>query len=228
MNWNLAAPVMLWGLVGMSIPVIIHLLSRRRATVIDWGAMQFLDIGRRAQRKFQITELLLMAGRMALLALVALAVARPFFTPKAASGGAGVLASLPVEASLGGTPRDVVLVLDGSESMARSAGGTTPRKEAVAWSREFLKRLPSGSSVAILDARDRVRPIVEPPSFDKQALDKALAEAPEPRGSSDLAAAVSEALRVLESTKNTERDVVILTDGQRQAWRPGETARWDL
>lgn len=228
MNWNLAAPVMLWGLVGVSIPVIIHLLSRRRATVIDWGAMQFLDIGRRAQRKFQITELLLMAGRMALLALVALAVARPFFTPKAASGGAGALAALPVGASLGGTPRDVVLVLDGSESMARSAGGTSPRKEAVTWSREFLKRLPSGSSVAILDARDRVLPIVAPPSFDKQALGKALSDAPAPRGSSDLAASVSEALRVLESTKNTERDVVILTDGQREAWRPGETARWDL
>lgn len=228
MSWHMASPAMLWGLAGISIPVIIHLLSRRRATVIDWGAMQFLEIGRLARRKFQITELLLMAGRMALLAFVALAVARPFFTPEIASGGAGALSALPVGAGLGGTPRDVVLVLDGSESMARSAGGTTPRKEAVRWSREFLKRLPGGSSVAILDARARVRPIVEPPSFDKQALGKALADAPEPRGPSDLASAVSEALRVLESTKNTDRDIVILTDGQRQAWKPGETARWDL
>ena len=62
MSWSVAAPFMLWGLLGISIPVIIHLLSRRRAVTIDWGAMQFLDIGRRARRKFQITELLLMAG----------------------------------------------------------------------------------------------------------------------------------------------------------------------
>ena len=50
-------------------PVIIHLLNRRRDTVIDWGAMQFLDLGRRARRKIRLTELLLMLARMGLLAL---------------------------------------------------------------------------------------------------------------------------------------------------------------
>ena len=67
--------------------MVIHLLSRRRATVIDWGAMQFLELGRRARRKFQLTELLLMLGRMALLGLVALALMRPFWAPKPAGAG---------------------------------------------------------------------------------------------------------------------------------------------
>jgi hypothetical protein len=226
MGWTLhvAAPAMLWGLVGVSIPVLIHLLSRRRATTIDWGAMQFLDLGRRARRKFRITELLLMAGRMALLGLVALAVARPFLAPKGGGSGAA-------EAAGGGSadePRDVVLILDGSESTARVAGGTTARARAIAWARSFVKDLPAGSGVAVLDARDRVRPIVEPPSFDKAKVDAALADAPPPRGSSDLPAAVGEAFRILEGTKNTAKDVILLTDGQRLAWRPGDTARWDL
>ena len=42
---------MLLGLLGVALPVIIHLLNRRRDTVIDWGAMQFLDLGRQARRK---------------------------------------------------------------------------------------------------------------------------------------------------------------------------------
>ena len=38
------APLMLIGLVGVSIPIIIHLLNRRRYEVVDWGAMQFLQL----------------------------------------------------------------------------------------------------------------------------------------------------------------------------------------
>ena len=33
---------MLWGLFAVSIPVIIHLLNRRRFRAVEWGAMQFL------------------------------------------------------------------------------------------------------------------------------------------------------------------------------------------
>src|SRR5262245_8041038 len=32
------------GLTALAIPVIIHLLNRRRYDVVDWGAMQFLQI----------------------------------------------------------------------------------------------------------------------------------------------------------------------------------------
>ncbi len=46
MLWHLANPLMLLGLLGVAIPIIIHLLNRRRAVTVDWGAMQFLDLGR--------------------------------------------------------------------------------------------------------------------------------------------------------------------------------------
>ena len=37
LNW-----AMLAGMAVVAIPIIIHLLNRRRATVVDWGAMRFL------------------------------------------------------------------------------------------------------------------------------------------------------------------------------------------
>ena len=99
---------------------VIHLLNRRRTTVVDWGAMQFLELGRRARLKFHLSEFFLLAGRMALLAIVALALARPFWIanqPEARAadraGGSGLF---------GGPRRDVVLVIDGSGSMGRKAG----------------------------------------------------------------------------------------------------------
>ena len=141
-SWGLVHWGMLAGLAGVAIPVVIHLLNRRRTTVVDWGAMQFLELGRRARLKFQLSELLLLAGRMALLAIVALALARPFWIanqPEArAADGAGGMGFF------GGPRRDVVLVIDGSGSMGRKAGQTTPRDQALAWARQLIAKLGAG------------------------------------------------------------------------------------
>src|SRR5690606_29991691 len=115
MSGSLANPWMLLGLLGMAIPIVIHLLNRRRADVIDWGAMQFLEAAPNARQRVRIADALLLAGRMLLLGLVALAMARPSWSlaPDVAGAEEG-----------GSTPRiDVVLVIDGSDSMGRHSGG---------------------------------------------------------------------------------------------------------
>jgi len=223
MNWGVLNAAMLIGLAGAALPVIIHLLNRRRGEVIDWGAMQFLELGRRARRRIRLTELLLMLARMVLLALVALALARPFWSRAASADNAalpGIGQSLP--------SRDVVLIIDGSESMERQLGGTTPFALAVEWARRYVRQCRPGDSVALLVAGDRVRRLLDPPVFDHTKVDAALAEIATPRGSSDLPAALAESFRILERTENPARDVIVLTDGQRHAWRPGELARWGL
>ncbi|MBS3733667.1 MAG: BatA domain-containing protein [Phycisphaerae bacterium] len=75
--------LMLIGLAGVAIPVILHLLNRRRARVIDWGAMQFL-LGSAAarNRRILIEEIILMILRCGLVALVVLAMARPFLSAR--------------------------------------------------------------------------------------------------------------------------------------------------
>jgi hypothetical protein len=223
MNWGVLNAAMLVGIVGAAVPLLIHLLNRRRGEVIDWGAMQFLELGRRARRRIRLTELLLMLARMGLLALVALALARPFW-------------SRPASADITGSPRigqnqpsrDVVLVLDGSESMERQTGGTTAFSAAVEWARGFVRQCRPGDSIAILVAADRVRPVIDPPVFDHTKVEAVLTSLAKPHGSSDLPAALAESFRILERTENPTRDVIVLTDGQRHAWRPGEPARWGL
>ncbi len=72
--------------------------------------------------------------------------------------------------------------------------------------------------------------MIDPPSFDVARVDEALAAIPPARGlsGSDLSAALLEAFRILERTQNPDRLVVLLSDGQRYAWRPGESGRWSL
>lgn len=215
---------MLVGLLGAAIPLILHFWNRRRDPVIDWGAMQFLDPGRRATQRIRLTELLLLLARTTVLAAVALALARPYLSP------AGPVAGFAGGRLTGSQPRDIVIVVDTSAGMDRVSSGTTPKAEALTWALRFVTGLPRGSSVAVLGSGDRVRPILAPPSFDPskvaEALD-ALGKTPA-RGASDLPSALAEAFRLLERTQNPSRDVVLLTDGQRSSWRAGEPARWAL
>src|SRR5438270_5881052 len=73
-------PLMLFGLAGVAIPIVIHLFNRRRYEVIDWGAMQFLQISETTRRRLLLEEVLLLLLRMAALALLALALAAPYGT----------------------------------------------------------------------------------------------------------------------------------------------------
>lgn len=75
-------PWLLIGLAGVALPILIHLVRRQAAKPMDWGAMRFLfDTISVRRRKMEWEDLVLMAARCLLLALLALAVARPFLTP---------------------------------------------------------------------------------------------------------------------------------------------------
>lgn len=66
-------PIFLWGLLGLSIPVLIHLWNGRRGRVLDWAAMNWLS-GQESQssRSFKLEQWLLLLVRMLLLALLVL------------------------------------------------------------------------------------------------------------------------------------------------------------
>src|ERR1043166_4266173 len=68
----------LGGLGLVVIPVLVHLLHRQKVTPVAWGAMQFLlESPLRLKRRRRIDNWLLMLVRMAIVALVALILARP-------------------------------------------------------------------------------------------------------------------------------------------------------
>ncbi|MGB0774712.1 MAG: BatA domain-containing protein, partial [Akkermansiaceae bacterium] len=74
--------ILLAGLAGVLIPIILHLIRRQAAKPLDWGAMRFLfDTVAMRKRRMEWEDMLLMATRCLLLALIALAIARPFVPP---------------------------------------------------------------------------------------------------------------------------------------------------
>ncbi|MEN8849413.1 MAG: PA14 domain-containing protein [Akkermansiaceae bacterium] len=75
-------PWILLGLAGVLIPVILHLIRSQAAKPYDWGAMRFLfDTVATRRKRMEWEDFLLMVTRCLLLALIALALARPFSPP---------------------------------------------------------------------------------------------------------------------------------------------------
>jgi hypothetical protein len=79
-------PVALWGLTLLLGPVLVHLLSRRRAVRRPFPSLRFLEATRLppvARRRLEDRRLLLL--RLAILALAVLALARPVWPTRVAS-----------------------------------------------------------------------------------------------------------------------------------------------
>src|SRR5438093_13109389 len=66
------------GLFLASIPIIIHILNRRRYKTVQWAAMEFLlRAMRKNRRRLKFEQWLLLATRCLVLLLAATALARP-------------------------------------------------------------------------------------------------------------------------------------------------------
>jgi len=211
------APALLLGFGALAIPPIVHLLNRRRFDVVDWAAMQFLQISERTRKKIYLEQLLLMLLRMGLILLLVLAVASPWVR-------------MPWLARIAPPPnRDVVVILDGSFSMGYTKDGRSGHDAARDWAAEFLGQLQPGDAVAVLHARQQSVPLVSYLSTNLEQARGAIADAPKPRGGTNMAAAVREAILLLKASGKQQRDIVILTDGQRHGWAdPKSLERWEL
>ncbi len=89
------------GLACVAVPVLIHILMRRRRRPVAWGAMRFLlEAYRRQRRRMNLEQLLLLFSRCLLVALLALALGKPIL------GAAGALSAAG--------PRTVYILFDNS------------------------------------------------------------------------------------------------------------------
>ncbi len=205
---------MLAGLGGILLPVIAHLLSRKKYDLVEWGAMQFLELDPSAKRKIRLEELLLLFVRMGLVALVAIALARPWVDSTWLGGFVST------------QPRDVVLIVDGSYSMDREGKGMTPRARSLQLARDFLGDLLPGDTVQLVDAREQPFVVWPEATRDPWRVREGLNDLPRPAGTANLAAAVQKGVQLLTTGTNLQREVVVLTDMQALSWKSDDPSLW--
>ena len=199
---------LLYGLFALSIPVIIHLLNRRRFRTVQWAAMQFLLKATRESRgKKRLKQIIILTCRALAIAALIFAIARPLL------GGFLGWGSGKVDT--------VVLILDRSPSMERTeADGAPPKREAVLTQVATAMAELEGARLVLIDsasnkAQDIPSPDILPELSTTGPTDSA----------ADIPGMLSTALEYLQEAKPSRSEIWIASDLQRADWLPDDP-RW--
>ncbi len=212
-----------WGLGAAAIPIVIHLLFRRRYRVVEWAPMKYLKlVVQKRKKKMQVEQWILLALRCLAALLLFLAVARPNLS-------AGRFAAL-----LGGAARTSrVVVLDDSLSMGARLGDATAFERAKGFVADLVRATGARDRVTIAVSSNLAVPLRRDVPLGDPAEQAKLAEeiaALAPGDHHTLWSNVFESAdRLLAAGAFPTRELLVVTDLRAAGWdrRVAETgAKW--
>jgi hypothetical protein len=202
-------PLFLLGLAGLAIPVVLHLIQKERRNVVQFPSLMFIRrIPYQSVQRRRIRHWLLLAMRLAALALLVLAFGRPFFrhADAAAAGGTGA--------------REVVVLLDRSYSMgygARWQKALSAAQDAINGlkpsDRGTVVLFASNAEVALRSTADRSRLLASVTGIQPGA------------GATRYGPALKLAGSILSESALPRREAILITDFQRTGWQGAEGVR---
>ncbi len=202
-------PLFLLGLAGLAVPVIIHLIQRERKNVVYFPSLMFLQrIPYQSVRRRRVRNWPLLLLRLAALALIVAAFARPFLRREALAAAAA------------GGAREVVVLVDRSYSMSygdRWARATAAARSAIGSvgqaDRASIVFFASGADVALRSAADRGR------------LEAAVLSGKPTAGATRYGPALKLAGSIASESSLPSREVILISDFQRSGWQGAEGVR---
>lgn len=216
-------PLLAGGFGLVALPILIHLLSRRRFRRLDWAATRFLlEAERENRRRVRFEQWLLLALRCLAMALLVSVLARPFVRP-------GLVASLL--GSHGQSAR--IIVMDDSASLGvRMGGGDEYERVKAAASRlvHWLAQEAPGDPVTVWLTSNRAEPLVPETRLDKGRVRDVAAQI-ERTSVSNLRARpmgliANIAQRLTASNDLSSADIYMISDFQKSDWiGSGENGR---
>ncbi len=226
--WVVAPWFVAAGGIAASIPIIIHILNRRRFRIVRWAAMEYLlQAMRKNRRKLKFEQWVLLACRCLLMILMGLALARPLGCENNSL------------AALGGQRSGLhILVIDNSYSMAYEPGGRGEAKthldQAKLMAKKVIDNLATGNeAVMIITAsspidRDKTtdpHAVTTKPTYDLQQARAAIDRIEQTAAGTDLNGAFQLALRTAQEEKSLPRkQLYIFTDGTKSAFEAPQSA----
>ena len=185
--------ILLGGIAAFMIPLVIHLLNKRRFRTVHWGAMHLITpLLKKNNRRINLEQILLLLLRVAIPIVLALCLARPVYNG--------------VRKFKGDEKTSTVFVLDDSFSMQDGTAAQSNFAKARAEVAKTIKSMRDGSDASIITMGGRPSPLLAEPTVALEDLSAALRDAP---GGSGVA-------RVAESIQNTQSEFAKMTHGARE------------
>lgn len=206
------APLYLAGLAALSLPLILHLVRRTPRGRQDFSSLMFLTPSPpRLTRRSRLDQILLLLMRLAALALLAFAFARPFFREAATLS----LSDLPT--------KRVAILVDTSASMRRG----DLWQQAIRQIEKELNELAPHDEVALFTFNERLQNVVDFDASQSGAsasqtdiIRQALRALWPTWGATDLGTALTTVASELESASDVrqiaaEPQIVLISDFQK-------------
>lgn len=202
LNAGLAA-----GAALAALPVILHLFMRQTPKHVIFPALRLVrERQRRSKKRLRVKNWLLLVARMAILALMALALSRPTLYSQIPIGDQSV-------------PTALGLVFDTSLSMKYKDKDRTRLDEAKERAREIVEKLPGSSQVFVVDSSEPGSTGLSPAAALKRIDELTIHPVSRP-----LNVAMGEVYDKIAEVDKPARVVYVLTDLARTAWDPGRPA----
>lgn len=199
-------PILLAGLAAFLIPLIIHLLNKRKVVTVRWGPMHLLhEALRQKKRNVKVEQKLLLAVRISIPILLALCLALPVIS---------ALSQLP-----GFDKTSLLVLLDNSFSMRAPGTGGTPRDKARNDLRQTLTGLSRGSDASVILAGAPARRLLPQTTTDLESLPTRLESEPSLSGPLALQDAFQLAQAELPKMATAAREVLVVSDFKWSDWR---------
>jgi len=215
------SPVLLWGTLLGAIPIIIHLLNRRRFRRVEWAPMRYLKLTiQRNRRRIQIEQLLLLLVRIALPVLLFLFLARPLLNPTG------------LERWLAGAGRTShVILVDDSLSMGHASGGPPAFHHAREVAGALLAATRPGDRCTLLTASaPRVPVFLEAEGVRREELAGDALALPQTETHAAWPTVLEGVDGILQSCTYPTRQLTIITDLRKAGWNPSVSPlarRWN-
>ena len=213
LNFTFLNSAFLFAALAALLPLLIHLISRRRVSTVDFSSLRFLkELERKRIRRVRLRQILLLIVRSLIILAAALALARPTLKGSVAGGGRARAKT------------SIAIIMDDSASMSRAGEGGDLLASAARSAREIAELLDDGDQAFLVTAGDPARAVLAEGTFSPDALLEAVNGTDAGASATDYSRAVDLASALLEESRNLNRELYVLGDMQRTGWahEPGE------
>lgn len=203
------SPWFLLGLLGIAIPVYLHLYYRKTPVQKEFPSLRLIKLSVEfVARRKKIRNLILMTLRILTVVLVVMAMARPFL---------GSSASAAADAQ---APSAFVVLLDNSMSMSSVDKGISAFNSARSKALELIDQMTENDRATVGFVNEPGRLGYSQLTWDKEALKKIISDSKISAGGTDLASSLLPALKLLSPLKTHKKAVFLITDMTESSWRP--------
>ncbi len=189
----------LFGLVAAAVPVVIHLLNRRRVKKVKFSSLEFLEeVNKQRMRRMNLTRILILLLRTLAVLMIVVAFARPTMR-------SGFLFA-------GSVPKNVVVCLDNSYSMGVNQETGTAFDAAKKIAKDIVDEAASNDELNLVLFAKTAEPVLEKGTRNRGVLKSAIDRAQVSNETTSLRSAVDRALTLVHDSDVDGGEIYVISD----------------